>query len=153
MLKTLEQVKLENGTIIRHKVAGYQGRIDGITEIKSCFTMGGALLNTPNSKQGFQYRVEVVGELMRRIAPAEDLEIVEGVVAVVCPHCHYSFHSKPGLLNKPGGRCVCGGSICPACLACQSSSGETGKDGALACIKQRQRQTRKLVARKKVRDG
>ena len=35
MSKAIEQIhmKLENGTVIRHKVVGYEGRIDGVTEI------------------------------------------------------------------------------------------------------------------------
>ena len=43
MSKAIEQIhmKLENGTVIRHKVVGYEGRIDGVTEIKACFTKAG----------------------------------------------------------------------------------------------------------------
>jgi hypothetical protein len=118
MAKTLEEVKVQDGTLIRHKVVGYEGRIEGTTEIKTCFTAAGALLPGFSSRQTFQYRVVVAGEPMRRIAPAEDLEILEGVAEVVCPHCRYSFRSKPGVGNKPGGRCEGGGWICPDCLAC-----------------------------------
>jgi hypothetical protein len=151
MSKTLEQVKLQDGTLIRHKVVGYEGRIEGITEIKTCFTAGGSLLVKTNSGQTFQYRVVIAGEPMRRIAPAEDLEILEGIVEVVCPRCRYSFRNKPGLENKPGGRCQCGGWICPACLACQGIDDGTDKGVARVCLKQRGRQTRKLAARKKSR--
>ena len=35
------EVKLEDGTLIRHKVAGYEGRIEGTTKIQSCFTLKG----------------------------------------------------------------------------------------------------------------
>jgi hypothetical protein len=113
MSKAIEQIhmKLENGTVIRHKVVGYEGRIDGVTEIKACFTKAGHVLDKLNSKETFQYRVLVEGEALRRIAPAEDFEILEGVVDVVCPTCRHSFHSKPGIGNKPGGRCQCGGWI------------------------------------------
>ena len=45
------EVKLEDGTLIRHKVAGYEGRIEGTTKIQSCFTLKGELLPHPNSKQ------------------------------------------------------------------------------------------------------
>ena len=38
------EVKLEDGTLIRHKVAGYEGRIEGTTAIKTCFTARGELL-------------------------------------------------------------------------------------------------------------
>ena len=103
-----EEIRLQDGTLIRHKVAGYEGRIDGTTEIKSCFTTGGELLDKPSTKQIFQYRVAVKGESMRRIAPAEDLEVLDGVVEVVCPRCRSSYWSKPGLTDKPGGRCGCG---------------------------------------------
>jgi hypothetical protein len=33
MPKTLEEVKLQDGTLIRHKVVGYEGCIEGTTEI------------------------------------------------------------------------------------------------------------------------
>jgi hypothetical protein len=149
MSKTIDQVKLRDGTMIRHRVVGYEGRIEGTTEIKTCFTAGGALLDKANSGHTFQYRVVVSGESMRRIAPAEDLEILEGVVEVVCLRCGYSFHSKPGLGNKPGGRCLCGGWICPACLTCQDINGEAGKGRTSVCPKQRERQIRKLAAQKR----
>lgn len=150
MSKTIESAKLQNGTIVRHKTVDYSGRIDGITEIQSCFTAGGASLKMPGGRQSFQYRVAVAGESIRRIAPAEDLEILEAVADVACPRCHYSFQTKPGLVNKPTGRCQCGGWICPACLACQGGQEEKAK-GSTACLKQRQRQGRKLVARRKSR--
>ena len=149
MSKALEEARLQDGTLIRHKVVGYEGRIEGTTEIMNCFTSGGAVLPTSSSKPRFQYRVVVAGESLRRIAPAEDLEILESVASVVCPHCHYSFRSKPGIGNKPGGRCNCGGWICPACLACQGINDGTDKGTARVCLKQRSRQVRKLAARKK----
>jgi hypothetical protein len=153
MLKPAEQVRLQNGTVVRHKSAGYEGRIDGTTEIRSCFTAGGVLLDVHGGKQSFQYRVVVAGESMRRIAPAEDLEILERAVQVVCARCQYSFHSKPGLADKPGGRCQCGGWICPACLGCHGNGDGSDKTGNPVCVKQRARQTRKLAARKKTRAG
>ena len=151
MSRIVAEVKLQDGTLIRHKVAGYEGRIDGTTEIKSCFTTAGELLTKSSSGQTFQYRVLVAGESMRRIAPAADLEILEGVASVVCLSCGYFFHSKPALENKPGGRCQCGGWICPACLACQGINNKTDRSGAPVCLKQRSRQTRKLAARRKSR--
>jgi hypothetical protein len=153
MLKAAEQTKLQNGTVVRHKSAGYEGRIDGTTEIRSCFTAGGVLLDAHGGKQSFQYRVVVAGESMRRIAPAEDLEILEQAIHIVCPRCQYSFHSKPGVGGKPGGRCECGGWICPACLACQGNGDGPAKDASIVCVRQRTRQTRKLAARKKIRGG
>jgi len=137
----MDGFKLQDGTLIRHKVAGYQGRIDGTTEIKTCFTAGGELLDKSNSKQTFQYRVAVEGESMRRIAPAEDLEILEGVTAVTCSRCHFCFQTRPGFADKPGGRCQCDGWICPSCLACQATNE--------ACLKQRRRLARRLAVEKK----
>ena len=147
MSETMAQVKLQDGTLIRHKVAGYEGRIDGTTEIKTCFTAGGVLLEKSTSKHTFQYRVEVRGESMRRIAPAEDLEIVEGVAEIICFHCRSSFRTRPGLVDKPGGRCQCGGWICPSCSACR----DTGEHSP--CFKQRKRLARKLALQKKGRVG
>ena len=74
MSKAIEQIhmKLENGTVIRHKVVGYEGRIDGVTEIKACFTKAGHLLDKLNSKETFQYRVMVEG---RRCAASHRLRI------------------------------------------------------------------------------
>ncbi len=142
-------VILQNGTLIRHKVTGYEGRIDGTTEIKTCFTSGGHLLDKSNTKQAFQYRVLVKGESMRRIAPAEDLEILEGAAQVICPVCHFSFRTKPGLPDKPGGRCQCGGWICPSCLSCRGTNEETAKSQQSPCLKQRKRLARKLALLKK----
>ena len=70
MSVTIPEAKLQDGTLIRHKVVGYKGRIDGTTEIKTCFTARGEILSRPNTKQIFQYRVVIDGESMRRIAPA-----------------------------------------------------------------------------------
>jgi hypothetical protein len=145
MSKAVEVTKLPAGTLIRHKVTGYEGRIDGITEIKACFTRAGAVVAGATPKDSFQYRVEVVGESLRRIAPAEDLEILEGVVDVVCASCGYAFQSKPGIGNKGGGHCQCGGWICPVCLSCQAADD--------ACAKQTTRKARKLAAQKKAKRG
>jgi hypothetical protein len=153
MSERIEQVKLQDGTLIRHNVVGYEGRIDGTTEIKTCFTAAGELLEKPSTKEIFQYRVVVAGESIRRIAPAEDLKILEGAVEVVCSRCHYSFNSKPGPIDKPGGRCQCGAWICPSCLACRSAAMEAAKDGQPSCLKERKRLLRKLAAQKKRRGG
>ena len=145
MSKLIETTKLPAGTLIRHKITGYEGRIDGITEIKACFTKAGAVAAGPSSKEIFQYRVEVVGESLRRIAPLEDLEILEGVVDVVCASCAYAFQSKPGMANKAAGRCDCGAWICPVCLSCKAGDG--------ACSKQTARKARKVAAQKKAKRG
>jgi hypothetical protein len=155
MSKAIEQIhmKLENGTVIRHKVVGYEGRIDGTTEIKACFTKAGHVVDKLTSKETFQYRVMVEGEALRRIAPAEDFEILEGVVDVVCPSCRHAFHSKPGIGNKPGGRCQCGGWICPICLSCQEPKPESAGGRSQSCLKQRDRKARKLAAEKRSKAG
>jgi hypothetical protein len=139
-----EEVKLQNGTLIRHRVAGYEGRIDGITTLKVCFTHKGESLGNAVNKQAFQYRVLVPGEIMRRIAPIEDLEALESVTEMVCSGCHASFLSRPGYANKPGGRCDCGGWICPSCLICRDTP---------SCAKQRLRLVRKLGSKKKPRSS
>ena len=141
------KVSLLDGTLVRHKTKGYEGKIEGITEIKACFTRGGALLATPLTKEPFQYRVVVTGEPMRHIAPAEDLEILEEITQVVCLRCHSTFRTKPGLLDKPAGRCECGGWICPSCWGCQAAEA----DQASSCSKQRKRLVRKLANEKKSR--
>jgi len=146
------EVELQDGTLIRHKVAGYEGRIEGTTEIKSCFTLRGELLVSPTPKQLFQYRVVVKGESLRRIAPAEDLEVLDGVVEVICPGCHCSFQSKPGLADKPRGRCQCGGWICPICLACQDMNDEP-KSRPSPCRKQRKRLDSRMAMQKKARSS
>lgn len=145
----VEPVKLQDGMRIRHKVKGYEGQIDGTTAIKSCFTERGVLLGNRTAKQLFQYRVRVKGEILRRIAPAEDLEIVEETAIVVCPACRSTFQCKPGLADRPGGPCQCGGWICPRCLACQDTSAKAAKTGQVPCRSQRKRLVKKMAIRKK----
>jgi len=144
MSEIRDEVKLQDGTLIRHRVVGYEGRIDGTTALKVCFTQRGESLGNASTKQTFQYRVLVEGEIMRRVAPVEDFEVLEGVAEVVCPGCHASFRSKPGCANKPRGRCQCGGWICPFCLTCQNTT---------PCAKQRLRLARKLSPKKKAKSG
>jgi hypothetical protein len=146
---SLDPVKLQDGTLIRHKVAGYEGRIDGTTEIKSCFTERGTLLGNRVTKQTFQYRVLVAGEMLRRIAPLEDLEIVEEAAAAMCPSCQFTFRGKPGFPDKPGGRCQCGGWICPRCWACQDTSEKASSKGQSPCLNQRKRLVKRMAAKKK----
>ena len=140
MSKLIEVVALQNGTMIRHKTAGYEGRIDGTTAIQACFTDGGKSLGSAISKHTFQYRVAIAGESLRRIAPAEDLEIVEQATKVICPSCGHTFHTKLSCEGKPPGRCRCGGWICPVCLSCRSVD-EAGKK---ACVSEGKRLSKKL---------
>ena len=142
MSETRDEVKLQDGTLIRHRIVGYEGRIDGTTGLKICFTQGGTSLGNAPTKQTFQYRVLIEGENMRRIAPIEDLEILEGAADIVCSKCQAAFRTKPGHANKPAGRCQCGGWICPFCLTCQSTA---------SCAKQRLRLIRKLNPKKKAK--
>jgi hypothetical protein len=81
MADKLDEVTLPNGTLIRHKVLGYEGQIDGTTEIRACFTARGESLGKSSPGQTFQYRIAVAGEQLRRIAPAEDLSVLESVAA------------------------------------------------------------------------
>jgi hypothetical protein len=140
-------ISLRDGTLVRHKSKGYEGKVEGTTAIKACFTRGGALLEVPVTKEMFQYRVVVSGESMRHIAPAEDLEILDAVAEIVCARCQKTFHTKPGLVGKPCGRCACGGWICPVCLGCQAKDAAEAK--ATSCVSQRKRFLKKLASDKK----
>ena len=73
---------VRDGILVRHTVDGYQGCVEGTTRIKELFTDRGQPLNDARSKQTFQYRVVVEGESVRRVVPAEDIEIVEEIVGV-----------------------------------------------------------------------
>ena len=103
MAEIVNKTSLQDGTLVRHKIVGYQGTIEGKTEIKTCFTRGGTSLAIPPAKETFQYRVAVSGESMRHIAPAEDLEILDAMTEVVCFRCHYAFRTKPGVVNAADG--------------------------------------------------
>jgi hypothetical protein len=140
------EIGLRDGTVVRHKNKGYEGKIEGTTAIKACFTRAGMLLDTPLSKEAFQYRVVVNGESARCIAPAEDLEILDATSAIICVRCQRNFNTKPGLAGKPGGRCACGGWICPACQGCRVEESEDKKKG---CLNQRKRFLRKTAILKK----
>ena len=58
---------LENDTLVKHKILGYEGLIDGQTRMKLVFT----------GERGCdsQYRIKVPGVDKRFIAPEEDLEV------------------------------------------------------------------------------
>jgi len=140
-------IGLRDGTVVRHKNKGYEGKIEGTTAIKACFTRGGMLMDATMSKEAFQYRVVVTGEAARSIAPAEDLEILDATSAIICVRCQKNFNTKPGLAGKPGGRCACGGWICPSCLGCRVE--ESGEDKKKACLNQRKRFLRKTASLKK----
>jgi hypothetical protein len=140
-------ISLRDGTLVRHKHKGYEGKIEGTTAIKACFTRGGALLDMPVTKEAFQYRVAVNGESMRFIAPVDDLEILDAAAEVICDRCHKTFHTKPGLAGKACGRCACGRWICPACMGCQSEAAAENK--TTSCASQRKRFLKKLARDKK----
>jgi hypothetical protein len=133
---------LRDGTLVRHKSMGYEGKIEGTTSIKACFTRDGAALSMPTTKESFQYRISIAGESLRRVAPLEDLEIIAAVVLIECVACRQRFRTKPGLPGKPCGRCVCGGWICPLCMTCQQPE-EAAKNSATACLYQKNRHSRK----------
>jgi hypothetical protein len=141
------EISLRDGTLVRHKKKGYEGKIEGTTSIKACFTKGGALLEVPVTKEAFQYRVVVNGESMRHVAPVEDLEILEAAESIVCVRCHKNFYAKPGVTAKAGGRCACGGWICPVCLGCQAEEASLNKK--TSCINQRKRFLKKQAGDKK----
>jgi len=141
------EIGLRDGTVVRHKQKGYEGRIAGTTAIKACFTRGGALLETPITKEPFQYRIFVSGESLPHIAPFDDLDILDARAEIQCVRCQEVFRTKPGLTGKAGGRCACGGWICPVCLGCQSE--EASKDKATSCAHQRKRFVKKLTRDRK----
>lgn len=140
-------IGLRDGTVVRHKKKGYEGKIEGTTAIKTCFTRNGALLEPPSTKEAFQYRVVVVGQTMRYIAPLDDLEVIDAAVETTCSRCQKTFGTTPGLTGKAGGRCACGGWICPGCLGCQAEN--AAEDKAASCADQRKRFVKKLAADKK----
>jgi hypothetical protein len=140
-------INLRDGTLVRHKMKGYEGKIEGTTAIKACFTRGGASLEAPATKETFQYRVVVSGMSLRYVAPVEDLEVLDAVAEIRCIRCRKSFCTKPGLTGKACGRCACGAWICPVCLGCQSE--EAAKDKATSCASQRKRFAKKLAAENK----
>lgn len=141
------EISLRDGTLVRHKKKGYEGKIEGTTAIKTCFTRGGDLLAAPITKEAFQYRVAVSGLSMRYIAPVEDLEIVDAATEIRCVRCQASFYTKPGLAGKVCGRCACGGWICPVCLGCQAET--ASNDKATSCANQRKRLVKKLANERK----
>ena len=53
MAEIVSKTSLQDGTLVRHKIIGYQGTIEGKTEIKTCFTRGGASLAIPPAKETF----------------------------------------------------------------------------------------------------
>ena len=130
-------VSLRDGTLVRHKVIGYEGKVEGTTAIKACFTKAGVLQGVTTTKEFFQYRVAVAGLSLRYIAPVDDLEIIEAVTEIKCVRCNRSFNTKPTLTGKAGGRCACGGWICPVCLGCQPEESDTSK--LKPCASQRKR--------------
>jgi hypothetical protein len=86
---------LADGTLVRHKTKGYEGKIEGITGIKACFTREGIPSPPSLNKEPFQYRIVVRGESMRRIAPAEDLEVIPELTDKAPPK-----QPKPPVGNK-----------------------------------------------------
>lgn len=141
------EVNLRDGTVVRHKTEGYQGQIEGTTSIKECFTRRGESLSATVTKETFQYRILVVGQSMRQVAPLEDLEVMEAAAQIDCIACHKPFQTKPGLVGKPCGRCACGGWICPMCMSCQGNEATQKKE--TYCIYQRKRLSKKRATDKK----
>jgi len=58
---------IENDTLVKHKILGYEGLVDGVTKLKMLYTGERAV--------EFQYRIKVLGVDKRFIAPEEDLQI------------------------------------------------------------------------------
>lgn len=64
---------LDDGVYVKHKRDAYEGVIDGRTKLKGIFT--------GNQDVEFQYRIRVHGDDKRKIAPEEDLTIINPPVA------------------------------------------------------------------------
>jgi hypothetical protein len=58
---------IENDTLVKHKILGYEGLVDGVTKLK--------MLYTGERGSEFQYRIKILGQDKRFIAPEEDLVI------------------------------------------------------------------------------
>jgi len=58
---------IENDTLVKHKILGYEGLVDGVTKLK--------MLYTGERGSEFQYRIKILGQDKRFIAPEEDLEV------------------------------------------------------------------------------
>ncbi len=58
---------IENDTLVKHKILGYEGLVDGVTKLK--------MLYTGERGVEFQYRIKVLGQDKRFIAPEEDLVV------------------------------------------------------------------------------
>jgi hypothetical protein len=130
-------------------MAGYEGTVDGITEIRDCFTSGGEQLGKFSSKYSFQYRIMIAGQALRKIAPAEDLEVLERTSEVCCSNCRSAFQTKPAAIGKTAGRCQCGQWICPSCLRCQQAVPDSTSADVAVCPHERKRLLRKASVQKR----
>ena len=137
-------IGLRDGTLVRHKTIGYEGTVEGTTAIKACFTKGGALQGVAATRELFQYRVAVNGMSLRYIAPVDELEIIDAVTEIKCVRCNRAFNTKPAVKGKAGGRCACGGWICPGCMGCQPEESDSGK--LKHCVSQRKRLLKKAAS-------
>ena len=63
----------EDGSLVKHKDLGYEGLIDGRTNLKMLFT--------GNRQCEFQYRIKLPNQDKRLIAPEEDLKMLKAPVA------------------------------------------------------------------------
>ena len=63
---------LEDKVLVRHKRLGYEGLIDGQTQLRILFT--------GNKNCDFQYRIKIPNQDKRFIAPPEDLRVLKKVL-------------------------------------------------------------------------
>ena len=63
----------EDGSLVKHKDLGYEGLIDGRTNLK--------MLYTDNRQCEFQYRIKIPNQDKRLITPEEDLKMLKVPVA------------------------------------------------------------------------
>jgi hypothetical protein len=123
MAKTLEEVKLADGISFgtkwqAMKVASMEPpRSEAASRWVECYQ------TNPPAKKPTNIACQSLASLCGESRPLRIGDFGRSR-DVVCSRCGYSFHSKPGFGDKPGGRCQCGGWICPACLACQGTEME-----------------------------
>jgi hypothetical protein len=154
MTTELDDVSLSNGVLVRHRVSGYMGRIDGVTAMQGCFTDSGAPKAATATKESFQYRIMVKGEKLRRIAPRRDLEVLDAAtkVDVTCVNCQATFSGTTSVNDQPGGLCECGGWVCPECLRCQASTHKPADEGSGGnCPNERKRLLKKTTGHKQTK--
>ena len=142
------EINLRDGTLVRHKTKGYEGKIEGTTAIEALLLLQELKWaeRDPAAADTLQLQVEAFRYAWQdRLQFRGDPEKTD-VPLALCIRCQKSFYSKPGLTGKAGGRCACGAWICPVCMGCQTE--EAAQNKATSCTHQRKRFLKKLASEK-----